>query len=1257
MDKQLYAKLGDYKKIYPINFIRYILSDDSLSPEDTSQVPLNVLINHIYVDYKNDEENTRLEIPAVLRKNGLWITYLDYRNYYVTEFYKGESIEDDDWKDDNNWENVPDVRFVESATMRIPDEAILPNHLSSALKQLILNSGHVTNLPDDEDLEQVAGVLKFKNKVYNEYLASGKGYVILRKNWVNSKNVLTQDMVNKFDTIYEVRYDFDLQGANIRLPRNTDLYFIGGSINNGSITFENGRPIGITKFEDGGNATFKGGFTKGLIITFETDGPMWFDGTEWSKIAGSLEPSAEVRDVQETDMPQAEVTLTEEGKFIFDFGFPRGAKGEKGDKGDTGPQGLPGLDGKDGIDGVGGRSTLIFTSSNQTPDTPIGGFWDMDRNIIVPPDNWWNSTDGLVPPIWMSNGLFGSDGKLRGNWSTPIRISGENGEPGVDGVNIQFIYKLTANEEIKPDPPIGYPKDDYDAPEGWEDHPSGVTEKMRTEWMCISTKDLNTEIWGAWTEPVIWANYGISGTDGDGLKYAFKLTKDSRNPGQPTGSGEDGEFPKEPENVGWTDEPTGVDNVNKYEWVTVSKYNGKTKTWSRWSIPAVWIRYAENGENGCSVETRYTKTTGTDDVPIVVKSDRTAGSIWGLIIPRDYIAGKEAVWGIQTLIKPNNDLYQEWSDPYLITGINGRPATPVNYKTYVYKKSDTKPDKPTGTNPSPGNGWVDYPEAEGRWWQCIGDVDGATGTISSWSEVVPLNGLDGAAQDGKRTEFRFAKSTGNIAPSIYKSDRKPAGWTTQPPSIDPNLGEVLWMTNTVINGDDTLFTDWTDPVRISGEQGPKGDTGPAGSPGPTGSQGISGIPGKSIEARYCLGTQSSYNGTSNPGSNRYPSGWTTTVPTVTSSYPYIWFIQASINYSSSEDVAGEVNGAWSTPARLSGLNGINGANGRDGQDGQDGAQGRKGQVVYPAGIYSLSTSYETNKDKAPYVLDPNDGEFYVLNTEMIWLGNGNGRGLYPNQSSDWVKFESFEAIYAKIGIIANGLIGSAVFNGDFMFSQQGIIGEYKTSTSTDFELFDPSKTDINITQVTGVVNRTSDLPSASSSNGQKYVVREDSYIYTSNGSSWLKSTKYTFIPNIMFNFKTGAGHLAAGKIQFKTDGSSKIGGINIDADGNTYGDFYDKYVDTSSGYITLPTIPYGYTKTIRKLITSIKAITSLNIVCDNPSAKIYYVRGELLAVATGSVRLEPVEGGTVIVEFIGDNHGEERWHVGTNKLGAFTLSN
>ena len=85
-------------------------------------------------------------------------------------------------------------------------------------------------------------VLKLKDRAYDSLNASGKGYKILRKNWqpINGerKNVLTQAMINEPNTIYEIRYDFDLNGKEITLPEYCDLRFNGGSFNNGNCNFK-----------------------------------------------------------------------------------------------------------------------------------------------------------------------------------------------------------------------------------------------------------------------------------------------------------------------------------------------------------------------------------------------------------------------------------------------------------------------------------------------------------------------------------------------------------------------------------------------------------------------------------------------------------------------------------------------------------------------------------------------------------------------------------------------------------------------------------------------------------------------------------------------------------------------------------------------------------------------------------------------------------------------------------------------------------
>ena len=52
-----------------------------------------------------------------------------------------------------------------------------------------------------------------------------KGYKILRKNVIDNDNILIQEMINTPNTIYEIRYNFDLGGREIILPEGSVLEF------------------------------------------------------------------------------------------------------------------------------------------------------------------------------------------------------------------------------------------------------------------------------------------------------------------------------------------------------------------------------------------------------------------------------------------------------------------------------------------------------------------------------------------------------------------------------------------------------------------------------------------------------------------------------------------------------------------------------------------------------------------------------------------------------------------------------------------------------------------------------------------------------------------------------------------------------------------------------------------------------------------------------------------------------------------------
>lgn len=51
------------------------------------------------------------------------------------------------------------------------------------------------------------------------------------------RNLLTAVVLNQSNCIYEIRYDFDLDGKTLEVPENCELKFCGGTLNNGKIIF------------------------------------------------------------------------------------------------------------------------------------------------------------------------------------------------------------------------------------------------------------------------------------------------------------------------------------------------------------------------------------------------------------------------------------------------------------------------------------------------------------------------------------------------------------------------------------------------------------------------------------------------------------------------------------------------------------------------------------------------------------------------------------------------------------------------------------------------------------------------------------------------------------------------------------------------------------------------------------------------------------------------------------------------------------
>lgn len=100
-------------------------------------------------------------------------------------------------------------------------------------------------LPDEEDLtltypdSEGNSFIQLKDKEYDPENFSGMATKILRKNIVEvggvKKNILTQEDFDQENCVYEIKYEFDLNGQTITIPNKCVLDFRGGSFKSGTI--------------------------------------------------------------------------------------------------------------------------------------------------------------------------------------------------------------------------------------------------------------------------------------------------------------------------------------------------------------------------------------------------------------------------------------------------------------------------------------------------------------------------------------------------------------------------------------------------------------------------------------------------------------------------------------------------------------------------------------------------------------------------------------------------------------------------------------------------------------------------------------------------------------------------------------------------------------------------------------------------------------------------------------------------------------
>lgn len=205
--------MDDLHKIYPITYFQNVI--DEHTNENIYQYLSQ--FNYINLGYVASAADARKAVRPQDRKKGLYITYY-IEDDTITEYFNGnktQCADDETWADDSLW---------------------LPANHEATIRAMLK--------VDDEDITSVNNILYFADKEYTPLTHSGKGRVYLRKNIVNEVNVLTQDMLNKDNTVYVVQYSYDLQNEELNMPANSCLFLYGGEVTNGTIKGNNGEIIG-----------------------------------------------------------------------------------------------------------------------------------------------------------------------------------------------------------------------------------------------------------------------------------------------------------------------------------------------------------------------------------------------------------------------------------------------------------------------------------------------------------------------------------------------------------------------------------------------------------------------------------------------------------------------------------------------------------------------------------------------------------------------------------------------------------------------------------------------------------------------------------------------------------------------------------------------------------------------------------------------------------------------------------------------------
>lgn len=246
------------------------------------------------------------------------------------------------------------------------------------------------------------------------------------------------------------------------------------------------------------------------------------------------------------------------------------------------------------------RPQAFINSVAQTTTSPGGMYWTDDpqgvrENLMFEWVSVRKKTDGVwsafqKPAIWAK-------------W----------GETGLSGGNYQYRYKISATT-----PSI--PTDQ--AASGWSEDSEMVPPEGQYVWQIHRFKNADGSL-TAWTGLIrLTGADGKDGEDGNSIEFLYARNNDKNNyPQKPntnqttdwTGTGPDG--------TQWFDNPQGVDDSYRYEYVTQRYKDKSTQKWGAYSEPGLWSVFADKGKDGDGYEYIFARFANYDQAALCSKNE------------------------------------------------------------------------------------------------------------------------------------------------------------------------------------------------------------------------------------------------------------------------------------------------------------------------------------------------------------------------------------------------------------------------------------------------------------------------------------------------------------------------------------------------------------------------------------------------------------------------------------------------------------